>query len=54
MSDHANIPCELLTSLVIRGIQMGEMSQTGLADRIRIYRMKSVFIFPFMSHFTLS
>jgi hypothetical protein len=26
MSDHTNLPCELLTSSLIRGIQMGEMS----------------------------
>jgi hypothetical protein len=27
MSDHTNLPCELLTSLLIRGIQMGEISK---------------------------
>jgi hypothetical protein len=26
MSDHTNLPCELLTSLLIRGMQMGEIS----------------------------
>jgi hypothetical protein len=29
MSDHTDLPCELLTSLLIRGIQMGEMSKLG-------------------------
>jgi hypothetical protein len=29
MSDHTNLPCELLTSLLRRGIQMGEMSKLG-------------------------
>jgi hypothetical protein len=29
MSDHTNLPFELLTSLLIRGIQMGEMSKMG-------------------------
>jgi hypothetical protein len=29
MSDHTNLPCELLTSLLMRGIQMGEMSKLG-------------------------
>jgi hypothetical protein len=29
LSDHTNLPCELLTSLLIRGIQMGEMSKLG-------------------------
>jgi hypothetical protein len=28
-SDHANFPCDLLTSLLIRGIQMDEMSKLG-------------------------
>jgi hypothetical protein len=27
LSDHADLSCELLTSLLIRGIQMGEMSE---------------------------
>jgi hypothetical protein len=29
MSDHANLPCELLTSLLMTGIQMGGMSKLG-------------------------
>jgi hypothetical protein len=29
MSDHTNLPCELLTSSQIRGIQIGEMSKLG-------------------------
>jgi hypothetical protein len=30
LSQHADLPCELLTSMLIRGIQMGEMSRLGL------------------------
>jgi hypothetical protein len=26
LTDHTDLPCELLTSLLIRGIQMGEMT----------------------------
>jgi hypothetical protein len=29
LSDHVNLLCELLTSWLIRGIQMGEMSKLG-------------------------
>jgi hypothetical protein len=29
LADHTDLPCELLTSLLIRGIQMGEMSKLG-------------------------
>jgi hypothetical protein len=29
MSNHTNLPCELLTSSQIRGIQIGEMSKLG-------------------------
>jgi hypothetical protein len=29
MSDHTDLPCVLLTSLLIRGIQMGEISKLG-------------------------
>jgi hypothetical protein len=29
MSDHTDLLCELLTSSLIRGIQMGEMSEPG-------------------------
>jgi hypothetical protein len=29
LSDHADLPCDSLTSLLIRGIQMGEMSKLG-------------------------
>jgi hypothetical protein len=29
MSDHTNLLCELLTSSLIRWIQMGEMSKLG-------------------------
>jgi hypothetical protein len=29
MSDHTNLPCEMMTSSLIRGIQMGEMSKLG-------------------------
>jgi hypothetical protein len=29
MSDHTNLPCELLTSSQIKGIQIGEMSKLG-------------------------
>jgi hypothetical protein len=29
MSDHTNHPCEFLTSLLTRGIQMGEISKLG-------------------------
>jgi hypothetical protein len=30
MSNHTDLPCELLTSLLLmRGIQMGEMSKLG-------------------------
>jgi hypothetical protein len=29
LSHHANLLCELVTSLVTRGIQMGEMSKMG-------------------------
>jgi hypothetical protein len=30
LSDHADLPCELITSVLIRGVQMGEMSKLGL------------------------
>jgi hypothetical protein len=30
MSDHTNLPCELLTSSQMRGIQVGEMSKLGV------------------------
>jgi hypothetical protein len=29
LSDHTDLPCELLTSLLIRGIQMGGISKLG-------------------------
>jgi hypothetical protein len=29
LSDHADLPCELLTSLLIRGTQMGGKSKLG-------------------------
>jgi hypothetical protein len=29
LSNHVDLPCELLTLLLIRGIQMGEMSKLG-------------------------
>jgi hypothetical protein len=29
LSDHADLPCKLLTSLLIRGIQSGETSKLG-------------------------
>jgi hypothetical protein len=29
MSDHPDLPCELLTSLLMRRIQMGEMATLG-------------------------
>jgi tRNA A22 N-methylase len=37
MSDHTNLPCELLTSSQIRGIQIGEISETLCSLIFRIF-----------------
>jgi hypothetical protein len=34
LSDHTDLPCELATSLLMRGIQMGERSKLELANWI--------------------
>jgi hypothetical protein len=47
LSHHAYLPCELLTSLLIRGIQMGEMSKLGWL--ISVFPVPAV-TFNFQNH----